>query len=60
MGYVILTRNPRNKKVVAITDDDQHHLAEFETYDDAEKAARNTTVCRAWGYDIAEVLLTSA
>lgn len=56
MGFVILTRNPTSRKLIAIIDsDDEYAVAEFKTESDAIKAAHNTTVCKAWGYKILEV-----
>jgi hypothetical protein len=55
MGYVLITRNPSNKKLVAIVDNDGDAIAEFSTEDAATEAAHNTTLCKAWGYEIIHV-----
>lgn len=60
MGYVIVSRNPNNKRLIAIVDgadpeslDDR--IAEFETEQEAIDAADNTTICKAWGYQVVEI-----
>lgn len=55
MSFVILTRNPRSRQLIAITGSDDDGLAEFKTEQEAADAAAKTTVCRAWGYDVIEV-----
>lgn len=58
MGFVIITRNPRSKKALAITEgtnEFDEHMSEFETEDKAIEAAESTTACRAWGYQIVEI-----
>lgn len=55
MSYILLTRNPRVKKLVIVTDGDDNVPAEFESWDEARAAADNTTICKAWGYEIIEV-----
>lgn len=55
MGYILLTRNPKNDRLIAIADDDHGNLAEFGTEIEASDAAHSTTVCKAWGYQIVEV-----
>lgn len=55
MSYIIVTRNPRVKKLVIVTDGDDNVPAEFKTEREAAEAASNTTICKAWGYDILEV-----
>lgn len=52
MGFVILTRNPSNRKLIAIVDGDEDNVAEFETEEAAIEAAHETTVCKAWGYQV--------
>jgi hypothetical protein len=53
MSFVILTRNPRTRQLIAITGEDE--IAEFKTEEEAAEAAANTTICKAWGYDVIEV-----
>lgn len=56
MGFIVLTRNPSNGAMIAITDSDiNDKLAEFATEAEASDAAANVPVCRAWGYQIIEV-----
>jgi hypothetical protein len=55
MSYIIVTRNPRVKKLVIVTDGDDNVPAEFATEREALDAAGNTTICKAWGYDIIEI-----
>lgn len=58
MSYIIVCKNPGANKVFAITDaDDEWVAAQFKTEREAEAAARNTTVCRAWPYEIVEINL---
>lgn len=54
MGYLIATRNPRTKKLVIITEGEGDDVAEFETEEAASDAASNTTICKAWGYELIE------
>jgi hypothetical protein len=54
MGYIIVSRNPRGKKIIAVTDDDGN-VAEFGSEEDADQAAANTTMCIGWGYEILKV-----
>jgi hypothetical protein len=56
MGYIITCRNPRTKTlVIVMTDEDDPNPAEFNTEDEAHMAAHNTTICKAWGYEVIEV-----
>jgi len=55
MGYIILSRNPRTGKLVIVTDGDDNVQAECETEEEAIESAHNTTICKAWGYEIVEV-----
>lgn len=55
MSFVVLTRNPRSKRLVIIVNGDPDDIAEFKTRAEAEVAARNTTVCKAWGHEIVEI-----
>ena len=55
MGYVLFTRNPATKKLIAIVENDDGDISEFKTEDEAEAAANDTTVCKAWGYQVIEV-----
>lgn len=54
MSYIIVMRNPRNKKLLAIVDRDDN-VDEFATAADAERIAEGAEICRAWGYEILEV-----
>lgn len=53
-SWIILTRNPATKRLIAVVDDDER-IAEFHTEEAAMDAADNTTVCKAWGYELMEV-----
>jgi hypothetical protein len=59
MSYVILVRNPKNKKLFAVTDGEDtgsfEYCAEFGTEQEATDAAHDTTICKAWGYEVVEV-----
>lgn len=55
MSYIVVTRNPGTKKLIGITDFDDGEIAEFETEESASEAAANTTICKAWGYQIVEI-----
>ena len=51
ISYIIATRNPTNKKLIIIENDDGD-VVEFSTEDEAFEASKNTTVCKAWGAEI--------
>lgn len=60
MGYVIVSRNPTNKRLIAIVDSGDpdrgdEQIAEFKTEQEALDAAENTTICKAWGYQVVEI-----
>lgn len=55
MSYIILSRNPSVGKLVIVTDGDDNVPAEFKSEEKAIEAAHNTTICKAWGYEIVEV-----
>lgn len=55
MSYILVSRNPVANKLVIVTDGEDNIPAEFESEEEAIDAAHNTTICRAWGYDIVEV-----
>ena len=55
MGYIIVTRNPRSKKLVIITGEDAETVAEFETESDANAVAMTVPICEAWGHQTVEV-----
>lgn len=60
MAYIITTRNPSNKRLVIITYSDtrdNERVAEYKTERAARKVADNQVVCKAWGYEIVEVLI---
>lgn len=54
MPYFIVATNPANGKVVAVNDDDGN-IAVFQTFAEADEAAGNTTICKAWPFDIYDV-----
>ena len=51
ISYIIATRNPTNKKLIIIENDDGD-VVEFSTEDEAFEASKKTTVCKAWGAEI--------
>lgn len=55
MGFVLITRNPRTNKAIAIVNADDDLISEFPTEAAATEAANNTTACKAWGYQIVEI-----
>lgn len=56
--FIVVTRNPLNKKVVVITKgDDDDLVAEYATEDEAIEMADQQVLCRAWGYRILEVMV---
>lgn len=59
MGFVIVTRNPNGRKLIAVVENTENEcestMAEFPTEDEAIRAARNVICCQAWGYQIVEV-----
>lgn len=59
MGWIIVVRNPRNQKLVAITNDNGDDLVEFGTEDEANAVAMAVPICEAWGFQAVEITLTS-
>lgn len=58
MGYIIVTRNPRTKHVIAITEattEHDEHVSEFDTEQAAGDEAAKIPACRAWGYQVLEI-----
>jgi hypothetical protein len=55
MTFIITTRNPKSKKLLIITNEDDDYAAEFETEPEAMEAAHETTLCKAWGCEVVEV-----
>lgn len=55
MGWIIVTRNPRTRKLIVVTEDDCETVAEFATEAAASDAAIGVPVCRAWNYEAIEV-----
>ncbi len=53
MNYIILVRNPHNKRVLCIADDDAPTM--FDTEEEAEDCAKDQALCRAFGYQIVEL-----
>ncbi len=56
MSYIILARNPRNDRIIAVTsgDGDDPPIAVYETEELAQRDAQNVPICRAWPYSIVE------
>lgn len=58
MSYILVTRNPRSKRLVIITDDPGTDIpTEFKTHVEAEACAAGQKICTAWGYEVLEVKL---
>lgn len=55
MTYILVTRNPRSKKLIPILGEDNETIAEFETESDAAAVAMAVPICEAWGYEALEV-----
>ena len=55
MSYILVSRNPRTKKLVIITDGEDNIPFEFERREDAVTAADCTMICKAWSYEIVEI-----
>lgn len=58
MEYIIVARNPSNRKLIAILDFPGTHrecVAEYSSEDAAYEAAKEIPICRAWSYEIVEV-----
>lgn len=55
MTYILVTRNPRSKKLIPILGEDNETIAEFETEGDAGAVAMAVPICEAWGYQALEV-----
>jgi hypothetical protein len=54
MTFIIVTRNPSTQKLITIVDNDEGDVSEFKTEEQANDAASQTTVCKAWGYQVLE------
>lgn len=54
MSFILVTRNRTTSALIVIVEDDGK-IAEFDTREDAEDAARETTVCIAWGHQVVEI-----
>ena len=55
MTYILITRNPRSKKLIPILGEDNETIAEFETESEANAVAMAVPVCEAWGYQALEI-----
>lgn len=55
MGYIIVSRNPRTKRLIVVTGEDAETVAEFETESEANAVAMAVPVCEAWGFEAVEV-----
>jgi hypothetical protein len=54
MNYIVVLRNPDNRKVLCLNDEDGE-VAMFESYGEALRLARDHLLCGAWGYQIVEL-----
>ncbi len=60
MGWIIISRNPRTQKLIAITSSEERDdIAEFGTESEAKAVAMAVPLCEAWGFEAVEVSLTS-
>jgi len=60
MSYIVVTRNPSNKRLIVITNTDDREndlIAEFPDEAAAHEMAVKQIVCSAWGYDVLEVVI---
>lgn len=56
MGFIIVARNPRNRKLIVVTEGAEHDaVTELSTEGEAHKVAKYVVVCKAWGYQVLEV-----
>lgn len=55
MDFVILYRNTQNKKIGFVSEEDPDKIAVFKSFEDAIDGARNTTICRAFPYQVIAV-----
>ena len=58
MSYIILSRNPTNKRLLAIQEFDNTGptaISEYPTEEAAHRDAEHIGMCRAWGYQIIKV-----
>lgn len=56
VSYIIVCRNPGNKKLLIISNDNAaDDPAEFETEEKAYERAQEIPVCRAWGAEIVPI-----
>lgn len=55
MGFILVSRNPRSKRLIVITGEDGDGPAEFATESEANAVAMAVPVCEAWGYQALEV-----
>jgi hypothetical protein len=55
VAFILATRNPRSKRLVVITGEDEEAPLEFETESDALAVAMDIPLCEAWGYHIVEI-----
>jgi len=54
VSYIIVTRNPRSKKLIVIVDDDGGPC-EYPTEQTALYDARRINMCKAWGAEIVPI-----
>lgn len=55
LSFIILARNPRTRTLIPVVNDDGETIAEFSSETKAIEAAADTTICKAWSYEIVEV-----
>jgi len=57
MTFIVVSRNPRTKKLVVLKEGEEDHPLEFHTREGAETFADRFQIFRAWGYEVIEVLM---
>ena len=55
MSYIVITRNPSSGQLIALHEDEDGTIAEFEKEYDAQQAAIALPVFEAWGYEVLEI-----
>jgi hypothetical protein len=55
MSYIIVARNPMNKLIVTMNEDEWDRIAEFDTEEAADEIASSHPLFCAWGWQVLEV-----
>jgi hypothetical protein len=54
VSYIIVMRNPSNRHLLLVQDDNEKIL-EFGTENEALETAKKVSACRAWGCEIVPI-----